>query len=177
MTEYGRKTVATSNSETASRSQHAARKPFPFHERAHHLAEEFSRPFLRDLADSDGPGKGLDPTGWAICRFMREIANFQAARLARIEMLGKDPPEAPWIYRDLYQIDWSDRERQVFVRIPVDAMPHFHRDGLTWFLSWQTALGGMIGKGRMLGRRPKGLPELSMISPRDAYHQLLEQAA
>lgn len=135
------------------------------------------RPYLRELAQSEGPQKGLEPTGWAVCKFMREIANFQAARRARCEMLKMEPPDAPWIHRDLYQLGQSDVHRRIYVRIPVDALPHFHHDGLTWFLSWQAALGAWIGRSKMLGRRPDGEPDLPMLSPRDAYQQILGQAA
>lgn len=175
MTEYRRKNVATSDSESDTKSQHVARKPFPFYERKRHLAEDFTLPHLRRLAKSDGPQKGLDRIGWAICKFMMEIADLQSRRLARAEMRNVAPPESPWIYRDLYQLDRCDRDRRIHVGIPIDSLPYFHSDGLTWFLSWKDALGARMGRGRMLGRKPHDAPEILMIAPDEAYQTIIAE--
>lgn len=161
------------SSSTGIAFRHPADRPaFPFYQRSVRLSEDYMETYLRDLAKSDGEQKGLDKLGWTICKFMFEIANLQARRRARCEMLKCEPPEAPWIYRDLYQLDQSDLRRCVCVLIPQDALSWFHDDGLTWFLSWQSVLSTWIGRDRYLGRRPQGQPALPMIAPREAYKQL-----
>lgn len=148
-------------------------KPFPFEARHHHLADEFMRPFLRDLAKDGGPQRGLDPLGSAICRFMWLIADYQARRLASCDMQKCNPPAAPWLYRDLYQLDRvCDPEPRIDVAIPEAAVACFDADGQTWFLAWQRELHSAIGRGRALGRRPYDEPALRTMTPKAAYDGL-----
>ena len=131
------------------------------------------RPGLRDLAKAeDMTIKGLDPIGWAICRFMFEIAGFQARRLARSEMLKTEAPEAPWLYRDLYQLDRADLMRRVHVLVPQDAMLYADSNGHAWFLAWQNAVADFIGRDKMFGRKPEGVPVMAMLTPGQAYGQM-----
>jgi hypothetical protein len=173
---YENATLARNDTATVGQAgERRAQKPFPFEARARHLAEEFMRPGLRDLAKAeDMTVAGLDPIGWAICRFMFEIATYQARRRARCEMLKTESPEAPWIYRDLYQLDRSDLMRRVHVMVPQDAMMHADPNGHRWFLAWQDALANFIGRDRMLGRRPDHAVTFGVITPGEAYAQLVE---
>lgn len=158
---------------TMDRQTSGVRRPYPFYERSQRLAEGFMAPYMRDLAkEGDRSLNGLDSVGWAICKFMYEIANFQARRLARSEML-KDggPPEAPWIYRDLYQLDASDRERRVMVNIPRPAIELFRLDGHGWFLDWQLHIMRWANNGR----KPHDAPVIQTITPHQAYQQLKER--
>lgn len=170
---YENATVVRNATETGrGGGEHRSRTPFPFDARARHLLEEFLAPSLRELAGAEREGHSLDENGWAICRFVAEIARFQARRRARAEMLKTEHPEAPWLYRELYQLDRSDMMRRVHVMVPQDAMLYADSDGLAWFFRWQNAVVAFIGYDKVLGRRPDGAPMMEMLTPAQAYAQL-----
>lgn len=146
-------------------------QPFPFEARAERLLEDFMGPVKHRIAYIDGDPAKLDATGWTICRFLYEIARPQAHRLTRIEMTGEYPKEAPWLWRDLYQLDACDRANRVGCGVPRDALEAFRPDGHGWFLNWQYRLWGSIGTGAM-GRRDPSVPQLATITPDQAWEQL-----
>lgn len=142
-------------------------RPFPLLARAHRLARDYLEPLQDRL--------GEDRVGLAIHGFMAEVVDFQARRLARHKLTERLPPEAPWLERDLYQLDACDRDGCIRASMPAEALALYQPDGRGWFMAWQHELWiRMMPTPR--GRRPADAPRLEMIAPEVAAGRLSETA-
>ena len=166
---YARLPSVKIDGQPGAQTEWRPRQAFPFEARANRLVADFMDPLKLRIAYLDGK---LIPAGWAICRFLYEIANVQARRLARIEMSGEYPKEAPWLWRDLYQMEASDRANRVSCGVPRDAIELYRPEGHGWFLSWQSRLWQAIGTMPAMGRRDPTAPALAVLSPDQAFERL-----
>jgi hypothetical protein len=139
-------------------------KAFPFWARVHFLAADYLDPLWLKLSAID------EPRGFMVWKFISDIVEFQARRLARREMLS-DAPEAPWLYRDLYQLDECDARRHVTAGIPRDALLMVHPQG--WLLTWQYHLQMKLGD-RALGRKPANAEVFALVAPEIALQSLID---